>query len=384
MSRQIIHVDMDAFYASVEVLDNPSLKGKPVIVGGSADSRGVVSAASYEARKFGVHSAMPSAQAARLCPAGIFLPVRMERYVELSKDIHNIFESFTARVEPISIDEAFLDVTDCVRVYGSAREIGNRIKQEIFKQTQLTASIGIAPNKFLAKLGSDLEKPDGFVIITEQNKQAILDPLPVSKIWGVGKVSCRSLESNGIRTIYDLRQYPLDKLKIIMGNGAAGLIRLAQGLDDREVETEYQAKSISSERTFAEDIADYDVLRSVLYEEVQHVAQRLRRKNLQSKTVTLKLRYGDFRTITRSQTLSAVTATTQFLWEAALQIFEKWHKQSPGALRLIGFGVSGLTEKQAQQKFLFTDPEVEQQKKVDTAMDKIRKKFGSDSLKRGV
>jgi len=375
---------MDAFYASVEVLDDPSLRGKPVIVGGPAESRGVVSAASYEARKFGVHSAMPSAQAVRLCPEGIFLPVRMERYIELSKKIHNIFENFTVRVEPISIDEAFLDVTACLRIYGSAREIGKRIKQEIFTQTQLTASIGIAPNKFLAKLGSDLEKPDGFVVITEQNKQAILDPLPVSKIWGVGRVSCRVLESNGIRTIYDLRLCPPDMLKAIMGNAAEGLLELAQGQDDRDVEIEYQAKSVSSERTFAEDVTDYDVLRSVLYEEVQHVAQRLRRKKLQGKTVTLKLRYGDFRTITRSRTLAEATATTQFFWETAHQIFDKWCKQNRGALRLIGFGVSGLTENQARQKLLFTDPEVEQQKKVDTAVDKIRKKFGSDSLKRGV
>ena len=199
--RQIIHVDMDAFFASVEQLDNSGLLGKAVIVGGDSKKRGVVSAASYEARKFGVHSAMPTSQAIRLCPDAIVLPVRMKRYAELSQQIHVIFQKFTPEIEPISLDEAFLDVTGSLQLFGSAEKIGREIKHQIKEQLGLVASVGIAPNKFLAKIASDLDKPDGFVIITEENKKQILDPLPVSRIWGVGKVTEKALKSRGIKTI---------------------------------------------------------------------------------------------------------------------------------------------------------------------------------------
>ena len=239
---------MDAFYASVEVLDNPDLKGKPVIVGGDPNGRGVVAAASYEVRKFGVHSAMPMKQALKLCPHAIVLPVRMSRYVEFSHKINTIFERYTPVIEPISIDEAFLDVTGCPL---DAITIGNKIKKDIKEETGLTASLGIAPNKFLAKLASDLKKPDGFVVITEENKQQILDPLPVSVIYGVGKVTAKILQSHGIRTIAQLRQVPLEKLREIVGNFAGELLDLANGIDNRPVETGGRSKSISSEHTFA-------------------------------------------------------------------------------------------------------------------------------------
>ena len=232
-SRQIIHVDMDAFYASVEVLDNPDLRGKPVIVGGDADSRGVVAAASYEVRKFGVRSAMPMRQAVKLCPHAIILPVRMHRYIEFSHKIHTIFERYTPLIEPISIDEAFLDVTGCPQ---DAMAIGRAIKVTIKKETGLTASLGIAPNKFLAKVASDLKKPDGFVVITEADKQQILDPLPVGTIYGVGKVTGKILQSQGIRTITQLRQVPLEKLRPLVGNFAGELLDLACGIDNRPVE----------------------------------------------------------------------------------------------------------------------------------------------------
>ena len=208
-SRQIIHVDMDAFYASVEQLDNPDLMGKAVIVGGDPKQRGVVSAASYEARKFDIHSAMPMSQAVRLCPNAIVLPVRMKRYVELSQQIHAIFEKFTPQIEPISLDEAFLDVAGSLKLFGSAEKIGRDIKYQIKDQLGLVASVGIATNKFLAKLASDLDKPDGFVVITEEKKQQILDPLPISNIWGVGKVTQRALKSKGINTIEQLRNAPV-------------------------------------------------------------------------------------------------------------------------------------------------------------------------------
>jgi len=382
-AREIIHVDMDAFYASVEQHDHPELKGKAVLVGGDARSRGVVSAASYEARKFGVHSAMPTAQAIRRCPHAVLLPVRMDRYAEVSHTIRTIFKKYTPLVEPISLDEAFLDVTDSTNLFGCAEEIGRAIKREILEQTHLTASVGVAPNKFLAKLASDLKKPDGFVVITEQNKQQILDPLPAGKIWGVGEVTEKALKSRGIHTIGQLRTSSLEQLQSIVGNGAADLQRLARGEDDREVEPDRQCKSLSSEQTFATDISDATILLGVLLEQVEEVAQRLRQEKLKARTITLKLRYGDFRTVTRSDTLSEATNVTQTLWETAERVFHQWHARAGGPLRLLGFGVSGLAPEQAGQQMLFRDPEEEKLKRLDQVVDKIRDRYGNRAAHRG-
>lgn len=382
-SRQIIHVDMDAFYASVEQLDNPDLIGKAVIVGGDPKQRGVVSAASYEARKFGVHSAMPMSQAIRLCPNAIVLPVRMKRYAELSQQIHAIFQKFTPEIEPISLDEAFLDVTGSLHLFGSAEEIGSDIKHQINKQLGLVASVGIAPNKFLAKLASDLDKPDGFVVITEENKQQILNPLPVSMIWGVGKVTEKTLKSKGIKTIGQLIETPVEILRSIFGDHTSHMLRLAQGIDNREVEPSREAKSISSEQTFATDIADKEVLLGVLLNQVEDVAQRLRTNDLEAKTITLKLRYDDFRTVTRSNTFNHPTNTTKTLWQKAKEVFLKWHKKSAGALRLLGFGASGLQKACTGQQQLFSEPEQEKQERLDETFDRIREKFGHDALRRG-
>jgi len=382
-SRQIIHVDMDAFYASVEQLDNPDLMDKPVIVGGDPKQRGVVSAASYEARKFGVHSAMPMSRAVRLCPNAVILPVRMERYAELSQQIHTIFQQFTPQIEPISLDEAFLDVTGSLRLFGSAEKIGRAVKDQIREQLGLVASVGIADNKFLAKLASDLHKPDGFVVITEKNRQQTLDPLPVSKIWGVGKVTEKALRSKGINTIRQLRETSPEILKSIFGDQTAHVLRLAQGVDNREVEANREAKSISSEQTFATDITDKDILLDVLLSQVEDVTQRLRINKLEAKTITLKLRYEDFRTITRSNTFDHPTNITKTLWQEVEQVFLKWHKKSAGALRLLGFGASGLQEAGSGQYQLFPEPDQEKQKRLDEAFDKIRDKFGHDALRRG-
>lgn len=382
-TRQIIHVDMDAFYASVEQLDNPELEGFAVIVGGDPKRRGVVSAASYEARKFGVHSAMPMAQAKRLCPHAKVLPVRMERYVELSKEIRAIFERYSPLVEPISLDEAFLDVTGSTALFGSAKEIGLAIKKAINEELGLTASVGVGPNKFLAKLASDLEKPNGFVVITEANRQDVLDPLPISRIWGVGKVTAQALQSKGIKTIGQLRKAPLEHLASIVGNQAQQMLQLAQGIDEREVEPIRQAKSISSEKTFATDIQDEQTLLGALLNQVEEVAQRLRADGLKAKTVTLKLRYGDFRTITRRQTLEKATNTTRTLWQAAKAVFRRWQNKSPGPLRLIGFAASGLVQEGTGQQQLFPDPAKEKQKRLDKAFDEIRNRYGKDALRRG-
>jgi len=379
----ILHIDMDAFFASVEIEDNPDLQGKPVLVGGSPEQRGVVAACSYKARQFGIHSAMPMVQALRLCPEAIVLPVRMSRYIELSKQIQQIFLNYTPDVEPISIDEAFLDVTGCIKLFGSAETIGKRIKADIKEQTGLIASVGIAPNKFLAKLASDLDKPDGFVTITEETKERILDPLAVSKIWGIGKVTNATLQKYGIHTIQQLRTAPRYILSKVFKNQADDILNLAQGIDNRQVESRAEAKSISCEETFATDIKEKDILLTLLQHQVEEVSQRLRAEKLQCKTMTLKIRYGDFRTLTRSLTMDTPTNTTHILLQEAQQVFNQWYQKAAGALRLLGFGVSGLSPEGSGQKSLFSDPEDEKQKKIDEVYDKIRGKFGDDALKRG-
>ena len=381
--RQILHIDMDAFYASVEQLDNPELKGKAVLVGGSVKQRGVVAACSYEARKFGIHSAMPMSQAIRLCPQAVVLPVRMSRYIELSEQIHKIFNNYSPEIEPISLDEAFIDVTGSLKLFGSAEKIGREIKNRIKQELGLTASVGIAPNKFLAKLASDLEKPDGFVIITEDNKQQIIDQLNVSRIWGIGKVTAKALDSRGVTTIKQLRTSPVGLLKSVLGNQAEEIQKLAQGIDDREVVSDRQAKSISQEETFPEDVIDKDVLIITLHNQVEQVAQRLRAQNLQGKTIALKLRFSNFKTITRSYSLDAPTNITAILSEQGKELFNQWHNKSASKLRLLGFGVSGLSQEGSGQKLLFSEPENEKQKKLDQVYDKIKQKFGDDALKRG-
>ncbi len=383
-SSQIIHVDMDAFFASVEILDNPDLTGKPVIVGGSPEKRGVVAAASYEARKFGIHSAMPTSLAMKLCPKAILLPGRMKRYVELSHQIREIFYRYTPQIEPISLDEAFLDISGSIQLFGPAKTIGQEIKSQIKEELGLIASVGIAPNKFLAKLASDLEKPDGFVIITEENKQNILDPLDISRIWGIGKVTEKALKSIGIITIEELRKTDPIELQDILGNSTGHILALAKGIDDREAESVHVSKSMSSEHTFATNVKDKNVLLNVLFNQVDEVAQRLRKEKLEAKAITLKLRYGNFRTVTRSNTLDKATNTTKILWEEAKEIFLKWRKISGGALRLLGFGASGLVDEGSGQKELFTNPEDKRRKKVDEVFDKIKEKYGDDSVKRGL
>ena len=384
LSRNILHVDMDAFYASVEQLDNPELKGKPLIVGARPEQRGVVAAASYEARKYGIHSAMPTSRAIKLCPTLIILPVRMSRYSEISKQINKIFYDYTPEIEPISLDEAFLDVTGSIKLFGSAELIGREIKRRIKEELGLTASVGVASNKFLAKLASDLNKPDGFVVITEQNKQQILDPLSVSKIWGIGKVTEQLLYVRNIKTIEQLRKTPLTTLRTILGNRAEEVLNLAQGIDDREVESLREAKSISTEETFIEDVIDKEFLSKVLLDQVEQVAQRLRAGGLEGKTINLKFRYKDFTTITRSHGMSEFTNTTKILQQGADQIFEEWYKKSADKIRLLGFGVSNLrAEGGSGQQLLFSNQEDKKQKKIDEVFDKIRNKYGEDGLRRG-
>ncbi len=381
--KQIIHVDMDAFYASVEQMDNPKLKGKPLVVGGRQEERGVVAASSYEARKFGIHSAMPTSQAMRLCKQLIIMPVRMSRYSEISKQINRIFYDYTDQIEPLSLDEAFLDVTGSIKLFGSAENIGRQIKDRIKNEIGLTASVGIAPNKFLAKLASDLEKPDGFVAITDKNKQQILDPLSVSKIWGIGKVTAEKLTDRGIKTIGQLRKITIEYLKSYFGNQAQDILNLCYGIDNREVESIRDAKSISAEETFPKDIIDKTVLLNVLHNQVEEVSQRLRAENLEGRTITLKFRYTDFKTITRSLSLDSYTNTTKVLLDNANIVFNKWYSTSAEQLRLLGFGVLNIRKEGTGQQLLFSEETDQKQKKIDRVFDKIRDKYGEDILKRG-
>ena len=379
----IIHADMDAFYASVEERDRPELIGKPVIVGGSPEKRGVVSAANYVARKYGVHSAMPAVTARRLCPHGIYLPPRIDYYAEVSRQIRDIFERFTPLVEPLSLDEAFLDVTGSESLFGPAVEIGRKIKQAIRGELRLVASVGVAPNKFLAKIASDLKKPDALVVVEQDKVQEFLDPLPVERLWGVGRESSKVFQRLGIRTIGQLRQYPLDMLQARFGSSGEHLWNLAHGRDDRSVVPEREAKSISNETTFEHDISDMEVLRAWLVDLVAQVGHRLRRHRLRGRTVHLKVRFADFSLITRSQTLPEPTDITDELWRAVDELLCQRLPTGHLPVRLLGMGVSGLDDTGLVQGMLFDGEEREKRSRVDAVADEIKERFGVGAVLRG-
>ena len=381
--RHIIHVDMDAFFAAVEQLDHPEWQGKPVLVGGSPEGRGVVSAASYEARPFGCHSAMPMAAALRLCPQAVVVRPRMERYVEVSRQVFDTLEEFTPLIEPISIDEAFLDVTGSTRLLGPPEEIAGEAKRRIYAKTGLTASAGLAPNKFLAKLASDLQKPDGLVIVDPDRIQEFLDPLPLSRLWGVGKATLPKLEALGARTFADLRRIDEADLRERFGEAGEHFHRLVHGIDDREVVPDRAAKSISHEVTFHVDVVDHDYLRAVLLDQTDHVTRRLRRHDRLARTVVLKIRSGDFETLTRRTTLAAPTDHTDQVWRAAKELFEAWAHRRPFPVRLIGMGVTGLSAETGEQLSLFDHNENARDHRLDQAMDEIRDRFGDNAVSRG-
>ena len=376
--RAIIHLDMDAFFASVEQLDHPELKGRPVLVGHDGP-RGVVSAASYEARRFGCHSAQPIAVAKRLCPQAVIMPVRGERYSEISDQMFAILDEYSPLVEPLSIDEAFVDLTGTQLLHGDPEDVALRLKKRIRQQLLVTASVGLAPNKFLAKLASDMRKPDGLMIIPPQDIDRILLPLPVTRIWGIGKATAAELEKLGIRTIAQLRQYPLDRLEKLLGRDARWFYDLARGIDSRPVVSDHEAKSIGREQTFEVDLADSQEVQRILLEQVEQVARRLRKQALQARVVAIKIRFGDFQTISRSLTLPQVTDVTRELWQAAQGLFARWPFQP---VRLIGMTAERLSPG-PRQLDLFQDPDKEKQKKLDSVSDRINQKFGSQMIKRG-
>ena len=373
MKRWIMHVDMDAFFASVEQRDHEEYRGKPVIVGGLS-SRGVVATASYEARRFGVHSAMPMAAAKKRCPQGIFVPGSHAHYREVSAQIFAIFARFSPLVEALSIDEAFLDITGMGQLAASPREYAQRIKRAIREETGLVASVGIAPNKFLAKLASDLQKPDGLVIIAPDRVREILWPLPIRRLWGVGKKTAEKLQNMGCETIGQIAQAePLSLRKTFGPKLAAQLTALAHGQDDRKVEPLRDAKSIGKEITFPEDLRSLEQAEHELLELAEKVGWRLRIAGVQARTVQLKVRLGDFTTYTRSRTLPEATCYDEVLYATAKALLRELKITS--GFRLLG--VTGTGFELFGQASLFMDPKKE---KLYHAIDAIKKRYGEGVL----
>jgi DNA polymerase-4 len=374
--RTIIHVDMDAFYASVEQRDRPELRGRAVIVGADPRGRGVVSAASYEARRYGVHSAMPIGRAARLCREGVFLPVDMDKYARVSRQIMALLAEFTPMLEPLSIDEAFLDVTGTRTLFGEGVEQARRIKSRIRDVVGLTASVGVAPNKFIAKVASDLQKPDGLVVVAPGNEAEFLAPLPVSRLWGVGRVAASDLESMGIRTIGQLAAVPPGSLESRFGRGATALGELARGMDERPVEPFAPPKSMGAEETFERDHRDVERLRQTLRAQAERVARELRAEGLAGRTVTLKLRFADFSTITRSHTVDPTQDGLDIYREASLLLARVALRQP---VRLIGLSVSALSPAgEGQLPLLGPDPA--RRERLARALDRLIERFGEESI----
>jgi DNA polymerase IV len=385
--RSILHVDMDAFFVSVELLRHPELRGKPVIVGGTGD-RGVVAAASYEARHYGIHSAMPSTRARRLCPHAVFLPGDHHHYGEVSERVMTIFRSFTPLVEPISLDEAFLDVTGSLRLHGPAPEIANAIRTRVRDEEGLTCTVGVAPNKFLAKLASEVAKPKasregpvpglGVKIVEPGEELAFLHPLPVQALWGVGPKTLDRLRSRGIEKVRDLADLSEDDAATFLGQAnGRHLHRLSRAIDDRPVVAELQPKSVGHEETFARDHTDRSTLQREAVRMADAVAQRLRNHHLSGRTVTIKVRFHDFRTITRSVTLTAAVDTGPAISRAAKDLLEQIDPSS--GVRLLGVSVTNLADDGARQLSL---EEVEQSGWDDAskAVDDIRRRFGDDAI----
>lgn len=377
--RSILHVDMDAFYASIEQRDDPALQGRPVVVGG--DTRGVVAAASYEAREFGIHSAMPMREALRRCPDLCRIPPRMSHYQAVSREVFAVFREFTPLVEGLSLDEAFLDVSASRQLFGDAVAIATEIKKRVTGRTGLTASVGVAPNKLVAKIASDLDKPDGLCVITADNLCEMLDPLPVGVIPGIGRETLALLRPFGIESVADLRLAPDHQLEPVFGRYTQRTRARASGIDDRPVVPVRADKSISAEETFDTDLDRRADMHRQLLKLAEKTASRLRAKELVAGTVQVKIRQADFTTFTRQSTLRPPTNGTEVLYRAAIRLLDEWLLEYPDArLRLLGVGGSGLVRD--AQPDLFAQTAAPSRKELDHAVDEIRSRFGSASVSR--
>ncbi len=380
----ILHADMDAFYASVEQRDRPELRGKPVIVGGLG-GRGVVTAASYEARPFGVHSAMPTAEARKLCPHAVFLPGRMQRYAEMSRQIFRLFEEFTPEVEPLSLDEAFLDVTASMSLFKTPVDLAHRLRARVRAATELAVSVGIGPSKMVAKIASGLAKPDGLLEVHPGEVQSFLAPLPVNTLWGVGPVTHAALREIQIETVADLAAADPRVVRGKLGSFGASLQSLARGEDTRRVDADRERKSYGEENTFAEDRSDGDEVRRTIVAHAESVAHRLRADGRRGRTVVLKLKLtrrigpGKYPILTRSETLAEPTDDGKTISDTALGL---WRAVAPGKrIRLIGVSVSGIEEASEAQLSLLDAGS--RRRSLNQALDAITARFGDDALKRG-
>jgi len=390
--RVIAHADMDAFYASVEVLDNPALRGLPVIVGGQS-ARGVVTSASYEARKFGVRSAMPTGQARKLCPQAIFVPGRMDRYVEISRVVRRVFESFSPIVEPLSLDEAFIDLTGTERLLGPPLDAACDLKRRVLEETGLVASVGVAPTKMAAKILSDMSKPDGLLAVAPEKIREFLTPLPVERLWGVGRVTLARMHECGIKTVGDLARRDPAELKSLFGAIGPHLHGLASGIDTRPVIADWQRKSYGEENTFAQDLAlDSNEIRRVLIAHGDALARRLRADGVRAHTVTLKLKLarplggGRYPLITRSFSIDATTNDGPEISRVATQLLSKVGGNDK--IRLVGVQVHQLERADGAQLGLFDTPSADnrdrKRDRLNRALDSVAKKFGAEAVTRGL
>ena len=396
MRRWIMHVDMDAFFASIEQLDHPECEGHPVIVGGLS-SRGVVATCSYEARKFGVHSAMPISRAKKLCPDGIYVYPRMDRYKEVSHQIFSIMKEFTPYIEPLSIDEAFLEVSGMSTMYSGPKALGRAIKDRVYEQTGLIISAGLAPNKFLAKLASDLDKPDGLVVIPYGREKEILAPLPIKRIWGVGPHTEKRLKAGGFYLMRHIQALPDERSLIpIVGNQARRIWELANGIDERPVETDRKIQSIGAEETYEEDLTDGSAIELEFRYFANRLSKRLRKRNLLGHTVSIKVRYDDFTTVSRQKRLDTPSDHEHVFFETALLLWNKLMQDKtskqlkgvtfmdpPGPIRLLGLSVSGLDEDVPMQDSLFESPKNETENKLAGVLDSLESKFGETAVMSG-
>ena len=416
-----MHVDMDAFFASIEQLDHPEYKGHPVIVGGLS-SRGVVATCSYEARKFGVHSAMPISRAKKLCPDGVYVYPRMDRYKEVSHQIFSIMKEFTPHIEPLSIDEAFLEVSGMSTMYSGPKALGRAIKDRVFEETGLIISAGLAPNKFLAKLASDLDKPDGLVVIPYGREKEILAPLPIKRIWGVGPRTEKILKTGGFHLMRHIQALPDESCLIpLVGNQARRIWELANGIDDRPVETDRKIQSIGAEETYEEDLTDGSAIELEFRYFANRLSKRLRKRNLLGHTVSIKVRYDDFTTVSRQKRLDTPSDHEHVFFETALLLWNKLMQDKtskkpkgkakeleslgattkiqdkactysseetrwmdpPGPIRLLGLTVSGLDEEVPMQDSLFESPKYETENKLAGILDSLESKFGETAVMSG-
>lgn len=379
-ARQILHVDMDAFYASVEQRDDPALRGKPVIVGGRS-RRGVVAAASYEVRKFGVRSAMSMVEALQRCPNAIVVPPRMRHYADVSERVFDIFHRFTPLVEGLSFDEAFLDVTGSQRLFGDGIAIAKQIKGAIREELDLTGSAGVAPSKFVAKVASDLDKPDGLVVVAPESVREFLEPLPIERMWGVGKKASAQLRARGFQTIGDLAATPVESLEAVLGSWGRSVHELARGEDDRPVVPDRDAKSIGAEETFESDLKTVEALERPLLHQAGRVAARLSRSGLRARCVTVKLKYHDHTSKTRQMKLPEPIADTDSIYDAARSLLPRFPPIARG-VRLTGVSVSDLHEGPAAPT-LFPDEKRARREQIEALTGELRERFGRKSLTRG-